>query len=54
MRTLMDVTSAVASADPAATIYATVPYSPGSDATVCAEGDAASAGRVYLLEVVVA
>ena len=50
----MDVTSALASADPGATIYATAPHAPSSDAMVCAQGEIASAGFAYLLEVAVA
>jgi hypothetical protein len=53
MARLADVVSALASADPAATIYAAPPFTPESDATIVVAGDEAlrPAGFAYLLEV---
>jgi hypothetical protein len=56
MTTLLDVISALASADPEATIYAAVPITPGSTAMVCVEPEdgGSPAGLSYLLEVDIA
>ncbi len=53
MITLLDVVSALASADPEATIYAAEPVAPHSAAMVCVEPEdgGSPAGFAYLLEV---
>jgi hypothetical protein len=50
---LVDVMSALASADPTGTIYAATPVAPHSDAVVRVESDdrGGPAGHAYLLEV---
>lgn len=50
---LVDVVSALASADPEATIYVSTPIGPYSDAVVCIEPDdgGSPAGFTYLIEV---
>ena len=56
MAWLVDVVSALAYADPEATIYAVPPFAPESDATIFVAGDEAlrPAGFAYLLEVALA
>jgi hypothetical protein len=54
MGKLVDMASALASADPRATIYASVPFASGSDAIACAEDESTPSGLAYLLEVAVA
>ena len=53
MTTLLEVISALASADPEATIYAAVPVAPHSAAMVCVEPEdgGSPTGFSYLLEV---
>jgi hypothetical protein len=53
MTSLLDVISALASADPEATIYAAKPFTPCSAAMVCIEPEdgGGPAGLSYLLEV---
>jgi hypothetical protein len=53
MATLLDVISALASADSEATIYAAIPIEPHSAAMVCVESEdgASPTGLSYLLEV---